>query len=194
MTYQGFAGEAGLQRPRRPHRGAEERQERGGGLASGRRRPRCGRKRRRLLVLFQCVLPSFLALCASGSTQHISMCGAWRYGHRNSFLCQGRGQWSGQGQVRKGWGCPELGGGVGGSGHSRPPSGDGPMSICTDVAETDGEPGVLDDAGLRLERWGAVPTGPSGVDRPGALGGQGGFSSERPGLRRLRPAVQTREP
>lgn len=48
-------------------------------------------------------LPSLVFLCASGSTQHVSLCGAWTCGHRNSFLCQGRGQWSGQdGRGREG--------------------------------------------------------------------------------------------
>lgn len=52
-----------------------------------------------------------------------------------------------------------------GSGYSRPLSRDGRTSVC--MAEMGGEPGVLDDAGLRLERRGAVPMGPSRVDRPG---------------------------
>lgn len=86
------------------------RQERGGGRAPGSRRQRCVRR-----VAASWPLSTAFCRRASGSTRRISVCGAWRCGHRNSFLCQGRGQSVVRaGRVRTGRGGPELGGGGGG--------------------------------------------------------------------------------
>lgn len=141
------------------------RQERGGGRAPGSRRQRCVRR-----VAASWPLSTAFCRRASGSTRRISVCGAWRCGHRNSFLCQGRGQSVVRaGRVRTGRGGPELGGGGGG-----PRAEVGPPGVCTAPRADEGALGPLEE----MAAWGlsglcrSQGTGPAGGGFPSLAQGR----------------------